>query len=158
MIEWVLILSITMVSTTMLMFLSAFIAIPDEASLYYGVEKQKLLLFYNSFNTFYLIISPFLFPIYKKYYIVLVISSISLCSVGCIGRYLVGQNFNHALMMASIVAISHVPIITAPYGLLKLFKPSQQGYAAAIPLFVPTLGVNFAILYGMSYIAAANKD
>lgn len=58
--------------------------------------------------------------------------------------------------MSSIVAIAHVPIITAPYGLLKLFKPSHQGYAAAIPLFVPTLGINYVILYGMNSIATGD--
>lgn len=54
--------------------------------------------------------------------------------------------------MTILVGIAHVPIITAPYGLLKLFPPSQQGYAAAIPLFVPLLGINYAIFYGMKYI------
>jgi len=55
--------------------------------------------------------------------------------------------------MTSIVAVSHIPIITAPYGLLKLFPDWQKGYAASIPLFLPVLGINFCILYGMAYIA-----
>ena len=55
--------------------------------------------------------------------------------------------------MTSVVAISHIPIITAPYGLLKLFPDWQKGYAASIPLFLPVLGINFCILYGMAYIA-----
>ena len=55
--------------------------------------------------------------------------------------------------MTSIVAVSHIPIITAPYGLLKLFPDWQKGYAASIPLFMPVLGINFCILYGMAYIA-----
>lgn len=55
--------------------------------------------------------------------------------------------------MTAIVAVSHIPIITAPYGLLKLFPDWQKGYAASIPLFLPVLGINFCILYGMAYIA-----
>jgi len=55
--------------------------------------------------------------------------------------------------MTGIVAVAHIPIITAPYGLLKLFPDWQKGYAASIPLFLPVLGINFCILYGMAYIA-----
>lgn len=54
--------------------------------------------------------------------------------------------------MTSIVAIAHIPIISAPYGLLKLFPESQKGYAASIPLFLPVLGINFCILYSIGYI------
>jgi hypothetical protein len=54
--------------------------------------------------------------------------------------------------MTTIVAISHIPMLTAPYGLLKLFPSDQQGYASSIPLFVPTLGTNFCILYSLAYI------
>lgn len=56
--------------------------------------------------------------------------------------------------MSILVAIGHIPIITAPYGLLELFPNSQKGYAASIPLFVPSLGINFSILFGMTYIAS----
>lgn len=91
-------------------------------------------------------ISPLLFPIFKRYYIHLVSASAVACCIGCVGRYYCETNFHMALSMSSIVAIAHVPIITAPYGLLKLFKPHHQGYAAAIPLFVPTLGINYVIL------------
>lgn len=59
--------------------------------------------------------------------------------------------------MSIIVAISHVPIITAPYGLLKLFPPEKRGYAASIPLFIPSLGINFCIFYGMDLIASSNE-
>lgn len=61
-----------------------------------------------------------------------------------------------ALVMTSIVGIAHIPIITAPYGLLKLFPNSQKGYAASIPLFLPVLGINFCILYGMTYITSGD--
>lgn len=156
MLEWILIISITMVSVTMLMFLSAFISIPNEASLYYDADRSVILYFYNSFNVFYLVISLLLFPFLEKHYIKLVYVSTIMTSIGCVGRYFVGNDVTLALAMTSLVAIAHVPIITAPYGLLKLFKPHVQGYAAAIPLFVPTLGVNFTILYGMNYINAGD--
>ena len=55
--------------------------------------------------------------------------------------------------MTAVVAVAHIPIITAPYGLLKLFPDWQKGYAASVPLFLPVLGINFCILYGMAYIA-----
>lgn len=156
--EWILIISITMVSATILMFLSAFIAIPNEASVYYGVGKTQLLILYNSFNAAYLIISILLFPFLKRHYIKLVCISSVLITVGCVGRYLAGKNFTLALISTILVAISHVAIISAPYGLLKLFKPSHQGYAAAIPLFVPTIGVNYAIIYCMTYIDASSIE
>lgn len=54
--------------------------------------------------------------------------------------------------MTAIVGVAHVPIITAPYGLLKLFNSQNQGYAAAIPLFLPVLGINYIIFHGMSFI------
>lgn len=54
--------------------------------------------------------------------------------------------------MSVLVGIAHVPIITAPYGLLALFPPEKRGYASSIPLFVPVLGINFCILYGMNYV------
>lgn len=65
---------------------------------------------------------------------------------------LVGQNFELALFMTILVGIAHVPIITAPYGLMKLFPVSQQGYAAAVPLFLPVLGINYVIYHGMTTI------
>lgn len=77
-------------------------------------------------------------------------------AVGAVGRYLLAPNYTASLIMSFLVAIAHVPIITAPYGLLKLFAPEKRGYAASIPLFVPALGINFCILYGMTYIASGN--
>lgn len=59
--------------------------------------------------------------------------------------------------MSSLVAVGHIPIITAPYGLLDLFSEEEKGYAASIPLFVPTLGINFSIIYGMSFIASSGE-
>lgn len=58
------------------------------------------------------------------------------------------------LIISSLVAIGHIPILTAPYGLLNLFPPDQKGYAASIPLFVPILGINFCIYYGMQNISS----
>ena len=72
--------------------------------------------------------------------------------VGIFGRQLAGTNFHLALFMTAVVGVAHVPIITAPYGLLKLFKPQQQGYAAAIPLFLPVLGINYVIYHCMHFI------
>jgi len=57
------------------------------------------------------------------------------------------------LVMTGVVAVAHIPVITAPYGLLKLFPDWQKGYAASIPLFFPVLGINFCIFYGMLNIA-----
>lgn len=66
--KWLLIMGITGVSTSMLMFLSEFIAITAEASAYYDIQESKLLYFYNSFNVCTLLFSPILFGIFKKYY------------------------------------------------------------------------------------------
>lgn len=59
--------------------------------------------------------------------------------------------------MSTLVAIGHIPILTAAYGLLDLLPSSHQGYAALVPLFVPVLGINFSILYGMEYIASSTS-
>jgi hypothetical protein len=66
-------------------------------------------------------LSPFIFSILKKKYSLLVNISVILTAIGCTGRYLCGNDYNIALIMSSIVAIGHIPIITAPYGLLQLF-------------------------------------
>lgn len=73
------------------------------------------------------------------------------------GRYLCADDYKSALIMSSLVAVGHIPIITAPYGLLDLFSEEEKGYAASIPLFVPTLGINFSIIYGMSFIASSGE-
>lgn len=151
--KWFLIIGITGVSASMLMFLSEFIAITSEASGYYGVSESQLLYFYNSFNVCTLIFSPMLFGIIKKYYFQLVFGSIILNFFGVFGRDYAGSNFTLALVMTLLVAVAHVPIISAPYGLLKLFEPSKQGYAAAIPLFIPVLGISYVILHGLVFIA-----
>lgn len=61
-----------------------------------------------------------------------------------------------AFIMTIIVAMAHIPIITAPYGLLRLFPEWQRGYASSVPLFLPGLGINFCILYGITYITNDN--
>jgi hypothetical protein len=152
MLEWLLICSITLVSTTLLMFVSAQYAIYPAAAKYYNVSVEKVILLSYSFNLFYLIISPFIFPFLKKKYSIIVKVATVLMSIGCIGRYMAGQNYDWALAMSVLVGIAHVPIITAPYGLLGMFEPSKRGYASSIPLFVPSLGINFCILYGMNYV------
>jgi hypothetical protein len=58
-----------------------------------------------------------------------------------------------ALVGSILVGISHIPIISAPYGLLKMFPERHRGYASSIPLFVPGLGINMAILYAMFFIS-----
>lgn len=143
-----------MVSTTMLVFVSAFIAILPEAGAYYNRDRSDILMLSNSFNILYLIVTPVIFASLRKHYSLLVHASILFTGIGCIGRYLCFNNYNASLIMSTFVAIGHIPIITAPYGLLDLFPESQKGYAASIPLFVPTLGINFSILYGMAYIAS----
>lgn len=154
MIKWLLIISITLVSTSMLAFLSTYLSIIQEAQLYFGVDKSDIILLSNTFNICYLIIAPLLFPFVKRYYTKLVIASSILTAIGCVGRYLSFGNYSITLAMSILVAIGHVPIITAPYGLLDLFSDEQKGYAATIPLFVPTLGINFCFLYGMNLIAS----
>ena len=154
MLNWLLIVSITLVSTSMLIFASTYIAILPETSEYYNQDRSYILLLSNSFNILYLIITPFIFTMLKKKYCFLVIISVILTGIGCVGRYLCKANYTAALIMSSLVAIGHIPIITAPYGLFELFSESQRGYAASIPLFVPTLGINFSILYGMTFIAS----
>jgi hypothetical protein len=71
---------------------------------------------------------------------------------------LAGSNYTFALIMTIVIAIAHIPIITAPYGLLKLFPDHQKGYAASIPLFLPVLGINFCILYGLTYVTSDSTN
>lgn len=120
---------------------------------YYGHSITDVVALSNTFNIAYLIISPLLFPILKRRYFYIVFVSIVLIAIGCFARYSCKSDYNSAYIWSILVAVAHVPIITAPYGLLGLFEPEQRGYASSIPLFVPTLGINFSILYGMAYIA-----
>ena len=156
--EWGLILSVTSVSVTMLMIVSAFFAILDEAQQFYGVSRTMLLLLSNSFNIFYIVISPPLFHTFNRHFFPFVVGSTLATGVAALGRYLAGTNYLLSLIMTGTVAIAHIPIITAPYGLLKLFPNWQVGYAASVPLFLPTLGTNFCILYGMQYIASDSEN
>lgn len=135
------------------MFVAAYIAIFNEAAEYFHVSISQIILLSNTFNIFYLIISPLIFPWLKRKYTIIVQVAVIMVTIGCVGRYLCKDAYNAALFWSIIVAIAHVPIITAPYGLLEMFEPSKRGYASSIPLFVPTLGINFSILYGMTYIA-----
>ena len=152
--EWGLILSVTSVSVVMLMIVGEFIAILDETEQYYSVSQSKVVLLFSSFNIAYVIITPFIFNAFNKHYVKGVLISTIATGVAAVGRYFAGRDYNMSLLMTAIVAVSHIPIITAPYGLLKLFPDWQKGYAASIPLFLPVLGINFCILYGMQYIAA----
>lgn len=148
-------MAISTVSLTMLMFLSAFLAFLEQAKTYYGVDnRSKIILFANSFNICYLIISPLLFPLLKKYYWALVNISTLVTGIGCLGRYFASTNYNWALFFTMLVGIAHVPMITAPYGLLTMFPERQQSYASSIPLFVPILGINFCIIYGIIFITS----
>ena len=121
MLKWVLITAITLVSATLLMFVSAYIAIFAEAASYYNTSVTKVIFLSNTFNIFYLIISPLLFPFLKKRFYIIVQIAIVLIALGCLGRYIAGTDYNAALVFSIIVAVAHVPIITAPYGLLGLF-------------------------------------
>jgi hypothetical protein len=68
-----------------------------------------------------LIISPLLFPWLKKYFSVIVKIATIIVACGCIGRFLVHDNYIGSMFFSVVVGIAHVPIITAPYGLLGLF-------------------------------------
>ena len=144
-----LISAISIVSFTMMMFVSAFSSFLDQAAVYYEVSRGDVIFLANSFNICYLVISPFIFSILKKYYLPIVNIAVFATGIGCIGRYLAGTNYNWALFFSLMVGIAHVPIITAPYGLLSLFPERHQSYASSIPLFVPILGINVCILYGI---------
>lgn len=156
--EWGLILSVTTVSITMLMIVGAFFAILAQAEQYYQTSRTMVLLLSNCFNIFYIIISPLIFNLLSKYYVNGVLISTLATGIAAVGRYLAAQNYTICLLMTIIVAIAHIPIITAPYGLLKLFPDDQKAYAASIPLFLPVLGINFCILYGMAFIATDNNQ
>ena len=151
--EWALILSVTSVSVTMLMMIGAFLAILPQTEEFYSASRTEVVLLASIFNIGYVLITPFVFFKFTKNYVAGVLISTVATGVAAIGRYLAGQNYTLSFIMTAIVAVAHIPIITAPYGLLKLFPNHQKGYAASIPLFLPVLGINFCILYGMTYIA-----
>ena len=151
--EWGLILSVTSVSVTMLMIVGTFIAIMKESMEFYQVSRNAIVLLISIFNIGYIVITPFIFNLFNKHYVKGIIISTVATGVAAVGRYLAEDSYTMCLIMTSIVAVAHIPIITAPYGLLKLFPDWQKGYAASIPLFLPVLGINFCILYGMEYIA-----
>lgn len=112
-----------------------------------------VLLLSNSFNIFYIIISPLIFHVFNRQYFWFVTVSTAMVGLASIGRYFAADEYYSALLMATIIAIAHIPIISAPYGLLKLFPEWQRGYAVSIPLFLPVLGMNFSILFDMLFIS-----
>ncbi len=140
------------------MIVGAFFAILPQAEEYYQQSRTMVLLLSNCFNIFYIIISPLIFNLLNKYYVKGVLISTLATGIAAVGRYLAAENYTICLFMTIVVAIAHIPIITAPYGLLKLFPDHQKAYAASIPLFLPVLGINFCILYGMAFIATDDKS
>ena len=151
--EWALILAVTSVSVTMLMIVGTYLAILPEAMEFYNQSRTMVLLLANIFNIGYVVITPLIFNFFNKNYIKGILIATFATAIAAIGRFLAEENYTLSLIMTAVVAVSHIPIITAPYGLLKLFPDWQKGYAASIPLFLPVLGINFCILYGMAYIA-----
>ena len=154
MLNWLLIFSITLVSTAMLIFFTAYEAILHEAGAYYQKDRSLVILLFNCFPIMYLLITPCIFWILKKKYCLLVIISVILNGIGCVGRDFCKRDYTLAIIFSFVVAVGHIPIITAPYGLLSLFPENQKQYASVIPLFVPNIGMNFCIFYGMHYISS----
>ena len=115
--------------------------------------RASIVLLASIFNIGYILITPFIFNLFQKHYVKGVIISTVATGIAAVGRFVAADNFTLCFIMTAIVAVAHIPIITAPYGLLKLFPDWQKGYAASIPLFLPVLGINFCILYGMENIA-----
>lgn len=148
--NWLLIISVTSVSITMLMIIGSHLAILKEAQEYYGVNQTLVLLLPNSFNIFYILICAFMLNIFRRYFFNCLVISVVATGVAAFGRYLAGNNYEVALFMTIIIAISHIPIITSPFKLLALFPDAHKGYAASIPLFFPIIGINFCILYGIT--------
>lgn len=112
-----------------------------------------VLLLLNSFCIFYITISPIIFHIFNKHYFWFVIVSTVVTALAFVGRYFAANDYGFSLAMAALLAIAHISIISAPYGLLKLFPEWQRGYASSIPLFLPFVGINLSILYDLVYIA-----
>lgn len=112
-----------------------------------------VLLLLNSFCIFYILISPFIFHIFNKHYFWFVIVSSVATALAFVGRYFAADHYGYSLAMATVLAIAHISVISAPYGLLKLFPEWQRGYASSIPLFLPFVGINLSILYDLVYIA-----
>lgn len=150
--EWGLISAVTLVSTTMLMIFGAYIATLPQAQEYYSVGRAWIIFFFSSFNLGHVILTPFILKSYTKYYVNGVIISTIANGIACVGRYVAGEDYNMCMFFTGVVAVAHIPIIAAPYGLLKLFPEWQKGYAASIPLFLPVLGINYCIIYSIAYI------
>ena len=158
MMEWVLILSVTSVSVTMMMMVGTFLAIIPQTMLYYSVTRTAVVLLASIFNIGYVVMAPFIFFRFNNNYFAGIILATVVTGGAAIGRYLAGPNYMVSLGLTIVVAIAHIMTISAPYGLLKLFPSQQKGCAASIPIFLPYLGMNFSILYGMAYIANGSSQ
>ena len=86
--KWLLISSVTLVSTTMLLFLAQFLAILDLTKDYYGTSISNVLQFSNTFNLFHIILTPLLFKSMEKHYLTFIIGSVLMMGVGLIVRTL----------------------------------------------------------------------
>lgn len=93
MLAWALILSVTLLSTTLLMIIAQYLAILTETMEYFQTSRTMVLLLSNSFNIFYILISPLLFHSFKKYYYQFVLASSFLIGVAALGRYIAGTNY-----------------------------------------------------------------
>jgi hypothetical protein len=109
---------------------------------------------FNIFNIVYLILAPLIFPLLKRKYLCLVHLSIILVVVGGVARYMCKDAYVAALVWTVLVAIGHVVIVTAPYGLMQLFDPMKRGYAMAFAIFLPFIGYNITTMYGFGHISS----
>lgn len=86
--KWLLIISVTLISTTMLLFLAQFLAILPLSASFYETSIANVLQFSNVFNIFHIILTPLLFKAMEKQYLLFIIGSVLIMGVGLIMRSL----------------------------------------------------------------------
>lgn len=121
MLAWCLILAVTLVSTVLLMIFGEYLAILTETQVYFQTSRTMVLFLSNTFNIFHALITPLIFNSFNKNYYPYVFVSTAAVAFASVGRYLTADQYWPSFIMATIIAIAHIPIISAPYGLLKLF-------------------------------------
>lgn len=84
--KWLLISSVTLISTTMLLFLAEFLAILDLSKDYYDTSIPNILQFSNVFNIFHIILTPLLFKAMEKHYLSFIVGSVMMMGLGLMIR------------------------------------------------------------------------
>lgn len=88
MLNWLLIFFLTMLSSALLGYVTAYKTIIPEAAIYYSVDENKIVMLSSIISFIYLVLTPLVLPWLKQYFSTAVKLSVIVIAFGCVNRYM----------------------------------------------------------------------